>query len=132
MEAQNLWGDLGLEELIRTPVDILKEQANLLSTLTKGILFGDIKINKGTAGEIYLEMSIVAPAMDNYRFNVLDIKHGLELYPAIVVQPNSNRKKNRVPKRRGINGCTGRYPWIGTGPPSNTLIGCTKQGNLAV
>jgi hypothetical protein len=93
MEAQNLWGDLGLEELIRTPVDILKEQANLLSTLTKGILFGDIKINKGTAGEIYLEMSIVAPAMDNYRFNVLDIKHGLELYPAIVVQPNSNEKR---------------------------------------
>ena len=72
MEAKSLWGNLGLEEAILTPLDILKEQAAILSTLTNGILYCNIKVNTGGGGRVRLEMFIVAPVMDNYRFNVLD------------------------------------------------------------
>lgn len=56
MEAKNLWGDLGLDEVIRTPVDVLKEQATLLGTLTNGILHGEVKVHSG--GDFLAEMYI--------------------------------------------------------------------------
>ena len=35
-KIKNLWGDLPVEETIRTPYVVLKEQANLLTEATNG------------------------------------------------------------------------------------------------
>jgi hypothetical protein len=86
MEAKNLWGDLELDKPIRTPVTILKEQASVLSALTKGILHGDIEVHTAQVNQFYIKMYIVAPAIGDYYFNVLDVSHGIDLYPATVIQ----------------------------------------------
>lgn len=85
MEAKNLWGNLQLDEPIRTPTTLLKEQASALNALTKGILYGDVSV-EASGSWFFITMSIVAPAIDNYKFDVLQLSHKVEIYPVTVAQ----------------------------------------------
>lgn len=87
---KNLWGELDVEENIRTPTAILKEQADALSTLTKGILDGRVGIDQGGKGLI-LEFFIVARAINGYSYELLNVTHDVELYPAYVFTQTNNR-----------------------------------------
>jgi hypothetical protein len=62
----------------------LKEQASALSAATKGILEGKV-IFDNTGVKFKIDMSIVAPAINNYEFEVVHVEHGVELYPATIV-----------------------------------------------
>ena len=86
MALKNLWGGLStLSPTILTPTEILKKQAALLSDMTNGILQADVTVTVSTfTGEFTLEMDIVAPAIDNYRYSVLRASHGIELFPVKV------------------------------------------------
>lgn len=84
MPSKNLWGDFGSAEAIRTPTTVLNEQASALNVATKGVLRGKIEV-ESVRGEFQIVLSIVAPAINNYEFEVLQVSHGIELYPATVV-----------------------------------------------
>lgn len=91
MAMKNLWGELKLDEPLRTPITILKEQASVLANLTQGVLSGDLRISQ-SAKEIYIQMYIVAPAIDSYHFTVLDVRHGVaDLYPLRVQEDGSDK-----------------------------------------
>ena len=96
MEKKSLWA-VG-EEIsdIRTPADILNEQAELLEKETKSILRGRIlefsasliigtntSFFRDTDGKLFgFSLHIVAPRMNNYSYEVLRIAYDpLQIYP---------------------------------------------------
>ena len=84
MATQNLWGDIKAEESVRTPTNVLKEQATALSRMTKGVLEGSVNVGR-EYGKFTIGLSIVAPAINNYEFEVVYVSHDIELYPVTVV-----------------------------------------------
>ena len=83
---KNLWGELPLAIITRTPVVILREQANQLTELTNGLLEGEVTTHE-LSGEkpFFYKLNIVAPALDGYRALVAFIMHSITLYPVILV-----------------------------------------------
>lgn len=80
MPSNDLWGDLPLTEKMRTPVGILREQAAIFDKKTNGLLLAHVNLE--TMGELFLiNFYIVAPALNNYRYLVLDVEHEIKIYP---------------------------------------------------
>lgn len=87
---ENLWGELPAEAQVETPSLILKQQAAVLTRLTKGVLEGQVVT--GRQGDtFYHELCIVAPTLANYSATVLTIQHDVTLYPVEVISFLENR-----------------------------------------
>lgn len=86
MAKDDLWGDLPKAETLRTPLVILKEQAELLEQKTGGLLVGQIGGKQSGTGFQY-QFSIVAPTLNNYSYSVLIISHDIGFYPVTVEDP---------------------------------------------
>jgi len=84
MSSKSLWGSIGDEPVFRTPTAILKEQAAALAQQTDDLLRGKVVV-VAKADTFLLDLSIVAPLLDNYKFDVLHVEHGVEQYPASIV-----------------------------------------------
>jgi len=85
MQSDNLWGEIPKKGSLRTPITILREQATVLGQATNNVLQGDVTTGRETFGsEFQMTLSIVAPALDNYRFSLLRVTHDLELFPVTV------------------------------------------------
>jgi hypothetical protein len=81
MTTKNLWGDLPLPEKdLRSPKQILSEQAGLLTSATKGKLRGKVEISRDE-DYLTLELSIVAPFLDNYQIGIVTVHHKPLMYP---------------------------------------------------
>ena len=81
--SEDLWGEISVEKEIKLPVTILKEQATILGEKTNKILEAKVSALKlSTNEEVGYKLSIVAPALGNYVYQVLTIYH-----PAIFVYP---------------------------------------------
>lgn len=80
MATKNLWGDLSEEPEVRPPTSLLKEQASVLKAATKGVLYGNVVVQRGGDG-FYIELRIVAPALDDYEYSVVHVEHGIDMYP---------------------------------------------------
>jgi hypothetical protein len=85
MSSKNLWGDVTSVAPVRTATTILKEQATALMEMTKGTLRGKVNVSTNAEGGFEILLCIIAPAINNYKFEVVFIEHGIELYPAKVV-----------------------------------------------
>ena len=84
MEEKNLWGNLENIEKVKTPIGILREQGALLTDATSGILKGTVTLNE-SYGSIDARLYIVAPALDNYSYEIANLSYSpKELYPVIV------------------------------------------------
>src|SRR4051812_5336576 len=78
--ADNYWGAMPDPKTIATPASILKEQAKILQEATSGKLRG--AVSQATQGEEFTYvLSIVAPALNNYRYDVCEIRHKPVFYP---------------------------------------------------
>lgn len=81
MATQDLWGELSLEENIRTPVTILREQAALLGQKTQNVLQGDVRIGRHGVSDFEAEFFITAPALDDYAYQLFSVIYPLTMYP---------------------------------------------------
>lgn len=80
--TENLWGDFSQVPIERTPVVVLREQAELLSAATGEILNGSVLRASSEGGSSFgSSLYIVAPALGNYRYYILRILYGPEPYP---------------------------------------------------
>jgi hypothetical protein len=89
--AEDLWGDLPTGDTMRTPHAVMLEQANLLTKKTSGMLVSDVA--RGTQSDRFInQLFIMAPSLNNYRYNVISVSHDVTLYPArIFSAPFPNR-----------------------------------------
>lgn len=80
-KTQNLWGELPTVENARTPLSILREQANLLGQLTDRLLEGEIVVNSSSVEQLEAHLNIVAPTLGGYSVTILTLRYGLDMYP---------------------------------------------------
>lgn len=66
---------------IRTPMSILREQATALTEQTKGKLVGVVEVHKGADEELYVQLDVSVPALNDYRYRLLTYNQPIELYP---------------------------------------------------
>lgn len=80
MNTKNLWGDLAVQDEFTPPVTLLRNQASALNQLTNHILMGRVSVI--TQGDYFLyDLDVVAPALDNYVYTILQVKHAVTFYP---------------------------------------------------
>lgn len=84
MTTKNLWGNFEDLKKIRTPLAILREQGELLTSSTDGILEGRISSEKYYLGGFEISLFIVAPMLNEYSCLVLKLRHPLDFYPVTV------------------------------------------------
>lgn len=92
VERESLWpSDFG-QGLVRPPVILLKEQARILTELTQSIVQGNVRTTEEEK-QFFHYLSLVAPALGNYRYDLLRISHTIELYPVnLWYIPDSSKK----------------------------------------
>ena len=83
---QDLWGDLPIPGGLRTPADMLREQAEALADKTKDILVGSLdpvpSLSNGS--NVCIRFIVQAPALE-YRTSIFEVEHdAATAYPCIV------------------------------------------------
>jgi hypothetical protein len=91
MSEDNFWGDIPIAENIKTPRSILKEQISHLEQGTNGLLTGKLTISTDTDGDLRTAMLIIAPALNNYSYEVTELFHSIALYPLKIFHPGSKK-----------------------------------------
>jgi hypothetical protein len=86
MESKkSLWGNLTQVKSVRTPFVILKEQAEILTEETKGLLVGEVReIRLDGHNASQMTLVIVAPALNHYRYAVVEVTRSPQIYPVTV------------------------------------------------
>ena len=103
-KSKSLWGELLAGDVSHTPLTILREQGDILTQMTKGVLEGivstttlpkalpSLAYNLTGVGAISgllpsvlrATLSIIAPKLDGYIFQVLQVDYELDRYPVTV------------------------------------------------
>ncbi len=96
MTQEDLWGALPKVESLRTPLVILKEQAELLQEKTEGLLVGNISQQQSGTQFVY-HLSIIAPTLNNYTYELLIIIHDIGFYPLQLKDSQGNGPFNNFP-----------------------------------
>lgn len=87
ISPHNLWPeDIAVTGVV-APVTILKDQASVLGQRTKNLVEGRVKQGTGDPlgnNKFSYDFDLVAPALNNYRYHLFSIWHGVEFYPLII------------------------------------------------
>jgi hypothetical protein len=81
MSGENMWGEIEAPVNQRTPTSILREQASILSQLTRGVLIGSIEQEPTKNNILIYDFSITAPAINNHKFLILTLQYSITIYP---------------------------------------------------
>jgi hypothetical protein len=84
MMPNSLWGDLSALPTPRTPKSILREQADVLNHYTHAVIFAEVT-DDSDAVALKVTLDLVAPALNNYRYTIVTVRHKIELYPCEVL-----------------------------------------------
>ena len=125
----DLWPEVMENTEVRAPVTILKEQAALLGNKTKNLVIAQVskpidllvqveeRIKNNSLGSskgktLYHSFYLVAPALNNYQYELFTIANDINLYPVTIVYLDENiRKRSLMMKfknsglRRKMNFC---------------------------
>jgi len=91
-EKKNMWGDLTGLEKIKTPTIFLREQADHLWKDTKYTVKGEVSRESTSGGRFRVELDIVAPSINNYRYTVVTVRHPLDVYPLTITNDVTNEE----------------------------------------
>lgn len=86
VDKEDFWPKSFGSPEIETPLEILRKQASLLGGKTDNLVVGEVTRAVEPLGldpneEFRLTLYLVAPALDNYRYKLLTVWHGVGLYP---------------------------------------------------
>ena len=83
-DPMDLWPEEIQPTQVTPPVAILKRQASLLGTRTKAALRGKVETTI-LGGRLHHSFYIVAPALENYRYELFEVTHLGEMpYPVTI------------------------------------------------
>ncbi len=81
MANRDLWGtDFAVPKIV-TPITLLRETAALLSEKTTGLVLAEVVVQESLRGGLTARFYLVAPRLDNYRYQVFSIDYRLDGYP---------------------------------------------------
>jgi hypothetical protein len=81
MSVENMWGEINAPVNQRTPTSILREQASVLSQLTKGVLIGSIEQEPNNNNLLIYNFAVTAPAINNHKIAILTVQYSITIYP---------------------------------------------------
>ena len=70
---------------VKPPIAVLKELAQELAKITKGLLVGKVEQTIANNGSFDIYFYINAPSLNNYSCFLVRISHGLKFYPLSVI-----------------------------------------------
>jgi len=79
----DLWGEIA-PSAVRTPASILKEQASLLGAKTQHMIEGEV-VTSALGSSFYHSFLLVVPSLDEYKYKLFEIHHGVSPYPVSVL-----------------------------------------------
>jgi hypothetical protein len=82
--SEDLWPPDIADEIPVTPASILKAQASRIGEKTKNIIEGRVDTTSSGEGMVH-SFRLVAPALDNYSYELFRITHSIRLYPVTVM-----------------------------------------------
>jgi len=82
---EDLWGELPKVEKIKTPLMILKEQAEILSKKTNNLIEGFVDIIAPIPNSMRFRLKIKATALGGYTANIVEVRHDIRMYPIEVL-----------------------------------------------
>jgi hypothetical protein len=89
MNTENLWGQIPTSGP-RPPVALLREQAAVIGQMTDNIIVGTV--DSGRAGHDFVfDLIVTAPALDNYMYTILSVRHGVDMYPLVLIDQTNTR-----------------------------------------
>ena len=77
----NFWPDNITESSEKPPLFYLRQVAQELSDKTKGLIVADIQPATTTTKELIYILSAIAPALNNYEYEITRIQHNITCYP---------------------------------------------------
>lgn len=85
--VRDLWGQFPEAVQVKSPSFILEQQGNVLTQKTNGLLQGHVSLSRHTPnrGSFYITLLILAPSLDNYKYEVLSVIHEIPFYPAKIL-----------------------------------------------
>jgi hypothetical protein len=82
---RDLWpADISVLPELRTPVTILREQASILGEKTNNIVEAEVRSQGDKNSQFIHSFFLLAPALDNYRYQLFTATHKVELYPITI------------------------------------------------
>ena len=92
MQPTSYWGDISLPtERPKTPLTILREQAEALSQATKGVLLGEV-VSLEHSDKLGGTLRIVAPFLGGYSLDIILVRYDIYGYPVEVTNWLRNRQ----------------------------------------
>lgn len=70
---------LGAKE--RSPIEVLRAQTDYWGEATGGLIVGEVERTVTAPDRVAYWFSFVVPALDDYRYRLFLVEHGLEFYP---------------------------------------------------
>ena len=90
MSGENLWGEIADPVGQRTPYSIAREQATILTEITKGLLIGSLDQQQHPTVLIY-NFEIKAPGLNNYKILIFTMSYPLiSIYPVAIADRLNN------------------------------------------
>lgn len=94
---KNLWPDEFQPDSQLSPKQFLEEQATLLPKVTNGIVGAEVApISERTLDRVFnqkppfgFEFSVIAQFVNNYKFTILRVAHGIPVYPVQTIVDES-------------------------------------------
>jgi len=111
--AEDLWPADLAKEKVQTPVSILRAQAGHLGQKTSNLVEGRVD-TLAREGRIYHRFLLVAPALDNYSYELFRISHEATMYPIIVEEdPQTQITPNlRIDQRKKLSSEEAFVEWL--------------------
>ncbi len=85
----DLWPELEQSQVV-PPVAILREQAAALGKKAKHLLEGNVETRTTPSGKFNHTFYIVAPALENYTYELYSIEQGADQYPVVAPRLTTN------------------------------------------
>jgi len=76
-----MWGDIAEPSNERTPTSILREQAAILSRLTRGVLIGSVEQEPTGNSSLIYHFAVTAPAINHQKCFILTVQYSMTIYP---------------------------------------------------
>lgn len=79
-----LWGVLPTPGSEKSPKQILAEQADALTDAVNRDLYGKVEVEREEHNMV-VSLSIVAPALNHFEAGIVQVRHGVLIYPLRVI-----------------------------------------------
>ena len=90
----DLWPDDIGDSHLTPPIAILRKQAGFLKEKTKGLVRAEITTRAIDDEQFHNAFALVVPALEDYRYELLQVRHGVAFYPLDVLPRSGHNLPN--------------------------------------